>query len=157
MRSFSAAATGCNKENMRTWVAALRSGDYTQGIGRLAVQVLGEDEEKTWTHCCLGVACELAVAAGVPMGVVEALRVGTRGELRYKKFSGQTSYLPRSVSEWLGISGSQSDNPWVAVDLTAGRANDAEKWSYGQIADAIETFYGLKDDSAPEVTDDSAV
>lgn len=149
-------AVECNKENMRTWVAGLRSGERTQGTGYLAVQVLGGDGEKIWTHCRLGVACELATEAGVTVGVVEGVRVGTaHDELLYKKFSGEASYLPLSVSTWLGLSGSQKDNPWVAVNLTATQANDGKKWSYDQIADAIETFYGLNDESVPEVTDDT--
>lgn len=38
-------------ENRNKWLAALRSGDYEQGTGRLA-----EDGK----FCCLGVACEVA-------------------------------------------------------------------------------------------------
>lgn len=36
---------------MKTWVAALRSGEYTQGKGVL---------KSEGTHCCLGVLCEIS-------------------------------------------------------------------------------------------------
>lgn len=43
-------------ENMRKWIAALRSGKYDQGRGQLAT-ING--------YCCLGVACEIS---GLPYG-----------------------------------------------------------------------------------------
>jgi len=36
------------------WVAALRSGEYKQGVGELA----GRDQHAT-TYCCLGVLCRV--------------------------------------------------------------------------------------------------
>jgi hypothetical protein len=46
----------CNLVNMRVWINALESGEFLQGHGSLR----GAN-----THCCLGVATELAVRAGV--------------------------------------------------------------------------------------------
>lgn len=39
-----------DKEFVKQWIAALRSGDYTQTCGRLTDGA---------SYCCLGVACEL--------------------------------------------------------------------------------------------------
>jgi len=45
-----------NKELKKKWVSELRSGKYKQGKGLL------RSGDK---HCCLGVFCEIAAAAGV--------------------------------------------------------------------------------------------
>ena len=39
-----------DKEFVKSWVKALRSGDYKQEFGRLRSE---------WSYCCLGVACDL--------------------------------------------------------------------------------------------------
>lgn len=48
-------------DNVKAWVAALRSGTYTQGQFKL--------RRLDNTYCCLGVACDLAVQAGVSLDV----------------------------------------------------------------------------------------
>ena len=47
-----------NKENLRKWVEALRSGKYVQGTGT-------NYNAKSDTYCCLGVACHVAEENGV--------------------------------------------------------------------------------------------
>lgn len=42
------------------WVAALRSGKYKQGGG-----CLRQELEDGYRHCCLGVACEVAIEEGL--------------------------------------------------------------------------------------------
>jgi hypothetical protein len=49
-----------NEEAKRLWVAALRSGKYDQTTGALRDGV---------GYCCLGVLCEVAIEAGVPVQV----------------------------------------------------------------------------------------
>ena len=44
-----------DKDIKTQWVGALRSGEYTQGIGSLKSK--GSDKELS--HCCLGVLCTL--------------------------------------------------------------------------------------------------
>lgn len=44
-----------NKELKQKWVAALRSGEYKQGKGKLLYHENGET-----SYCCLGVLCEVA-------------------------------------------------------------------------------------------------
>jgi hypothetical protein len=68
------------KEARELWAQALESGQYKQGYGRLA-----PDDQR---HCCLGVACELAVQAKVIPD--------------YDPWDGDlAAYEP--VREWLGL------------------------------------------------------
>lgn len=46
------------REFLVKWIAALRSGNYKQGTGRLYEIVCK-------TYCCLGVACDIAIKEGV--------------------------------------------------------------------------------------------
>jgi len=78
-------------------VTALRSGEYTQGRGALAVQ--NEDGVR---HCCLGVLCDLAVKAGVNVPVTTA-----PGGLIL--FDGSDLVLPFSVQRWADIEGINPD------------------------------------------------
>jgi len=76
-------------EHAKAWVAALRSGKYEQAKGRL---------RSPGNHfCCLGVACELAVAAGV---IPAAEWSPDREEWTY---GGKSGTLPPVVRNWLGL------------------------------------------------------
>src|SRR5688500_15014524 len=110
-----------NKANMRLWVDALRSGDYKQG--RHYLQADGK-------FCCLGVACQVAVAAGVPLRVRKyADRIVVYGDCQ--------SSLPPEVTTWLGTGDGFGDVP-VTKWLLATRANDSHGWSFERIADALD-------------------
>lgn len=53
------------KGKRKVWVAALRSGAFSQGQNRLTTVVRDEKDHKQGEeNCCLGVACELLVQAG---------------------------------------------------------------------------------------------
>lgn len=113
-----------NVENMRKWVAALRSGKYKQGKNRL---------KHAGRHCCLGVACDVSD--------VDMKGCWGEGTLNY------------DVSFWLGLRSeidlglhSDIDADWSNPRLThpemgqgrATEANDELGWSFSDIADAIE-------------------
>ena len=49
-------------EIIKSWITALRSGKYKQGIGKLKAKGVDGTE---LCHCCLGVLCELAVEQGI--------------------------------------------------------------------------------------------
>ena len=125
-----------NKANLRKWVAALRSGDYTQG--RLANYNQDSD-----SYCCLGVACHVAELSGVsPLGQ-GALHWRTRGSL-----------IP-AVRDWLGVNSTDpvlvaGGQPLHAGPGTASVLNDVDKKTFPEIADLIEIKYDLKDDDALE-------
>lgn len=113
------------------WVSALRSGDYKQGKG-----LLRKDDK----FCCLGVLCELAVAAGVIGFEVNAdpddddqydgaTHIYGEGE--------NVHYLPDEVVTWAGI---EYFNPVVPVGTfrkQLAQIND-EGRPFSEIADLIE-------------------
>jgi hypothetical protein len=72
-------------KNARAWVRALRSGKYKQGKNQLRS---GD------RFCCLGVACELAVKAGV-IGPPVLDKTYRYGDSRFE--------LDQRVGNWLGL------------------------------------------------------
>jgi hypothetical protein len=119
-----------NQEIKAQWVAALRSGEYTQGK-----EALRNDEGG---FCCLGVLCELAIAAGVCAPAVY------NNGYNLWEYEGASSTLPYSVMRWADLS---SDNPPVQ-DSCLAELNDGE-WDtdtgavdngmdFNEIADIIE-------------------
>lgn len=127
-------------------VAALRSGDYTQGKDYLTR--LDPVSGRPRALCCLGVACEVAMANGVP------LVVGTQsvvdGQIRtYADPAGDETPrqgdLPHAVQAWLGVT--TGDPKVVDLDHASGqqialsRANDGRPWGFARIADAIDQTY----------------
>lgn len=113
-----------NKENVRKWVKALRSGKYKQARNSLAgptTNVMGE--ETGYGYCCLGVVCEIAKV----------------------KYQPKRGYLPRAAQKWLGIS---QNNPLIykktnkAYGITekvhAVEMNDDMHFSFKKIAKLIE-------------------
>lgn len=123
-----------NPERKAEWLTALRSGEYEQGAGYL---------NRNSKFCCLGVATDLAVKAGLG-----AWQMGINTEFGVHDFipadgtheRGECGLLPREVARWLGI---ESTNPAVEVgDFRALRRltvlNDEHKLSFDEIAELIE-------------------
>jgi hypothetical protein len=112
-----------NKENLRKWVEALRSGRYEQGHGHM---------RKDGRYCCLGVAMEVALDNGVTC----------------VPNWGTTSLLPSAVNNWYGTTGLSGlnerlggpDDMGVPSDL-----NDSGR-TFVEIADGIEATYKLLED-----------
>jgi len=145
-----------NKEHMLLWVKALESGQYQQGNGRLAE--LTRTDSSTWQvrYCCLGVACAVAIANGVPLSVQ---RYGHGGE-GFFTYNGQGGMLPQSVRAWLGLDGGvplvagpttyrspgDADDPSMEVfyeDVDAVTANDVFEWDFTTIGTRLRDFYEL--------------
>jgi len=108
-------------ENAKAWVAALRSGDYKQGH-----EVLRRGDE----FCCLGVACDLAVKAGLPILVFTEDECTVYGD--------RVGTLPDDVRDWLGLASdtgfySERRGPTSLVTL-----NDDHNYDFARIADVIE-------------------
>lgn len=97
------------------WIPALRSGEYTQGVGNL---------QHGAEFCCLGVACDL---------LKDRLNLTTLALGRTVKYDDRTSYLPTKVVRFLGLS--------AEGNLPSGSClvnfNDAGK-TFEQIADILE-------------------
>lgn len=102
------------------WLAALRSGKYTQGTGSLL---------KDGKYCCLGVLCEVAIESGEEVKrdtcQVEECYCGSGA------FDGYTSFHPVSVGEWADLHPNDSE-----ANTLAGM-NDGGK-PFTEIADWIE-------------------
>ena len=117
----------CNKENMRTFINALRCGGYEQGFGRLThteelpralwQSLLGIKPVKT-TYCALGVAYHLANQSRGRTGLSTSM----------------------TLCRWLGV-GNGKDIPLNAPYYSVIYANDQLKASFEEIADALEEMY----------------
>lgn len=118
-----------NAENIKKWVAALRSGEYKQGLAALRI---GD------TFCCLGVACDLfAKAKPSPENVWELGR----------QFHGSEQIMSDDVADWLGLQGEDRCNPYMLLPQSGpgelinsaplAKIND-EGVSFAGIADLIE-------------------
>ena len=99
------------------WVAALRSGKYSQTTGTLRDEV---------GFCCLGVACDLSDPEGwVDIGQPEFRFVYNREDSQLQ----ERSYLPPHIREQLGVNN--------LLEITLVEMNDNGK-SFEEIADYIE-------------------
>ena len=103
------------------WVAALRSGEYKQGRGRLR----SEDDE----YCCLGVLCEIAAQ----VGVIERAAPPPNTSSVAWRYGGWHDYLPMSLADVVRL---DTYNPTIE-DVQLTNMNDEGK-SFLEIADLIE-------------------
>ena len=101
-----------NRGRVRLLVAALRSGEYKKGRGKLHQT----GTEEGW--CCLGVASDVAHKFGLPV-------VRAESDYGCESFDGEASYLPQSVMDWYGF---DSSNPRLRVpggETNASTVNDS--------------------------------
>ncbi len=87
------------RELVKDWIAALRSGQYQQGQGKL----------RSWdnTYCCLGVLVDLIIDRNWIPIVVYAPDVDNSHRDRYLYEYGQSlqgNYVPISVADYIGMS-----------------------------------------------------
>jgi hypothetical protein len=128
------------KEIADQWVAALRSGEFTQGE-QVLTQVHDDD---TRAYCCLGVLSELACRAGVIAAPTEektmierdGVQEGVMALIYGSGASQSKTIAPGVVVEWAGLS---HGNP-IADDFngrTLAGLND-NGYTFAEIADIIE-------------------
>lgn len=119
---------------MATWVAALRSGKYKQGMASL------HRDDK---YCCLGVACDVyrketkkGKWLSSPEHQGHVFRADNAGDERY-------GYLPRAVAAWFGmpkpITDDMDEND-LSFEYRLTSLNDSGK-SFAEIADVIEQHF----------------
>jgi hypothetical protein len=125
------------KDVMRKWVAALRSGDYMQGFGRLRqVDAVGGGSP---VLCALGVLCQVhknetrsATWRYQPLSDCWAYgRAGIRADDR----DVSSDRLPDCVADWAGVQSANAQIP--ATGTTVSGMND-DGLSFVDIADVIE-------------------
>ncbi len=113
------------------WVAALRSGNYIQGEGRLKQR---RDHEKS-KYCCLGVLCEIAVQDGVIKPPEKIEDEGFPGSAY--KYEGDKFSLGPRVQEWAGIESNPAVKDPNGHWSSLADMND-DGASFEEIADVIE-------------------
>lgn len=129
-----------NKEVIRKWVDALRSGKYKQGKGYL---------HKDDCFCCLGVLCDLAEKEGLISHAVSD-RTGWDGYQESITYEGVWDFLPKKVQTWAGL---ESNHPNITYkvkdrdDETEYEVTDGVSelndngFSFTEIADLLEEKY----------------
>lgn len=107
--------------NAKKWVAALRGGQYKQGIGCL---------RNGNNYCCLGVACDLYCKEE---GDISLLRG------RHYFYGDEKLVLPIPVKKWLRLS--ENDGYFVDNDnvLTSLASRNDDGYTFNEIADIIES------------------
>jgi len=121
-----------NREHLLLFTAALRSGEFEQGRGRLRV---GKGDDAT--YCCLGVATIIAHRNGCPISDEELEDILLKD-----------SNLPDAVMEFYGLDSPNPGLKRLVPDPTCDRpmtsaigANDDHGWTFDVIADAFERTY----------------
>lgn len=108
-------------DNAKEWVAALRSGEYSQGTGHLYDGI---------NHCCLGVGCRI-------FGLAARHKVKKNGDGVWT-FNGQDKELPLEVMEWLGLS-SLGGNYLINGVFSALDIDNDDGKTFAELADIIES------------------
>jgi hypothetical protein len=115
-----------NPEVKAKWVAALRSGKYIQGHGRLSSHN---------QHCCLGVLCEVMELESHTLDCGDKSYLHSDSEGRGSSESSEV--IPPTLAAELNM----HYNPYVMYKRASCRLsslNDDEKLSFNAIADIIE-------------------
>ena len=119
------------------WIAALRSGDYTQAKGML------HNTAKDDRFCCLGVACSL-FAERLTMS-----RQLISGAFPGIAYDGRSGTMPQRLVNALGLIGRVGESGQTSIPGLA-EMNDAGK-TFQEIADALETGHYWQPDADPNV------
>ena len=117
------------------WLAALRSGEYTQGKGALRARTHWRDAAPTLEHCCLGVLCDVYhKATGLGKWDGDTFFISDTDQ--------NENVLPPSVVEWSGL---PDANPSLSGDRdpdhdSLAGANDHGA-TFDEIADIVENEF----------------
>jgi hypothetical protein len=109
-----------NIKKLKTWVIALRSGNYQQTKATL------QDETG---YCCLGVACKLFIPEGKQKLTDAGYLVGVMPD--------EQPYSPKWLQDINRDFG-------VKTGKNLSELNDNEELSFNEIADVLEMVYILK-------------
>ena len=101
-----------DRELVKDWIAALRSGEYRQGHGQLRYQPGIEYGEEQYAYCCLGVAADVAINTGK----LDARWDGRR--YTAPRCLTQSLTLPDGVLPLFGLTGNNQDILIYAVPAT---------------------------------------
>jgi hypothetical protein len=132
-----------NPEIKAQWLAALRSGEYTQTNGALR----REDSDGSVGFCCLGVLCDVLAKDGKvkyepEAGYPDLRNYGAGVDSEGDFVSGSAFSLPYVVCELVGIStdaGEFEDAEGHNRSLIS--LNDSQGKTFPEIADFIEKYF----------------
>lgn len=135
-----------DQEFKEEWVAALRSGEYPQTTKALTKL---DRSGNVVGHCCLGVACEIAVKKGW-LTTTERPDLSGEGKLRgylgpNDKTMPEVSVLPHVLKNMIGVEdphgvvGIPARDIYEVTGLGLPTINDSGE-SFDHIADLIEYF-----------------
>lgn len=105
------------RQEMKTWIRALRSGKYRQAKGTL---------QNDSGHCCLGVACEVFVPTN------------KQARLKNGALHGPTPVAQRAAPEWLKIINIEFEE---ASGRRLSQLNDYDELTFNEIADLLQAVY----------------
>ena len=121
------------KEAAQAWVAALRSGKYTQTTRRLRRPVTRKDDA-SFEYCCLGVAADLCVDKDRGMGWS-----GNYLQQFNTRTGCSSASLPWEIEQHLfGLKGPAPDKGTPLAVTYCIFLNDEQGFTFEQIADVIE-------------------
>lgn len=138
-----------NKDNIKLWIDALRSGEYKQAFVNLhtlnkSIDCVGDPN----SYCSLGVAIAVAVKQGIlPSGSISRHLAFNHVKDVYAieyicENSITSTSLPKSVADWLGVATTpmitRKDHPRREF---VSNLNDVTRLSLSEIADALEFHY----------------
>ncbi len=110
-----------NKDIKKLWIAALRSGEYKQGMGKL---------RRAGRFCCLGVLCNLHAQAHPEIAATQKTK---------RRYLREEEFLPHEVREWAGL---DFRNPEVKQprtgELTSLADLNDDGYSFDQLANIIQ-------------------
>lgn len=118
-----------NPEIKARWLAALRSGEYIQGVEALKKKVADETGDEQVKFCCLGVLCDLHSKE-----IGEKWEEGKPFSLRNSSYLGHDDYLPVVVMAWAGLG---ETDPGFNDSESVANMND-NGYTFAEIADEIE-------------------
>lgn len=110
---------GVVKARVMKLIKDLESGKHKQARGMLARRIPGS---KKFAFCCLGRACEVALANGCEVKVKDT----TRNRI----YSDMSSTLPPEVQEWYGF---RKHDPVIGGEPATAQ-NDIRRRSFPEIA-----------------------
>lgn len=120
------------------WIQALRSGNYSQGPGRLVRRDEGSGKE---SYCCLGVLCEISPV----VKKVYLANTSVAFESVENAWDLEGCSVPEAASHWSGLPGGTGGAlPFTTrlgdvVSLPA--LNDFYGLNFDQIVDIIDNFF----------------
>lgn len=120
-----------NRDIAKQWALALESGKYQQGQRQLAYTPA---DTGITEYCCLGVLCELAIDAGVP--IEHTVSEGVTGAHVY---NGAVSLPPTLVAAWAGMNSRDGQVFRHSVCTTLAKENDNGA-SFPEIAHLVRGY-----------------